>query len=141
MNEEKIEKKIEDKKWQRPGRIAVCGQVPKWMADKMLEVANNNNISRTKVLEDALDCYFNDRIKEVVKEVEVVKEIPAKKGEFTIELDEMDVNSFAVILELSEKMKNSYIGIIELLCKYIVKREGQVETKYLEKAKKIYGIE
>lgn len=137
MNEEKVSKKVEEKKWQRPGRVAVCGQVPKWMADKMLEVANNNNISRTKVLEDALDCYFNDRIVEVEVEKEVVKEVPRQKTEFEIDLKDLALENFAAIIELSQKMQSNYLQTIEIICKYIIKREGKAEEKYIEIAKKI----
>ena len=137
MNEEKVSKKVEEKKWQRPGRVAVCGQVPKWMADKMLEVANNNNISRTKVLEDALDCYFNDRIVEVEVEKEVVTEGPRQKTEFEIDLKDLALENFAAIIELSQKMQSNYLQTIEIICKYIIKREGKAEEKYIEIAKKI----
>lgn len=135
MNEEKIGKKVEEKKWQRPGRVAICGQVPQWMADKVLEVANNNNISRTKVLEDALDCYFNDRI---VK-VEVEKEVPRQKTEFEIDLKDLELENFAAVIELSQKMKLNYLQTIAIICKYIIKREGKAEEKYIEIAKQIKG--
>ena len=135
MNKEKIEKKVEEKKWQRPGRVAVCGQIPQWMADKILEVANNNKISRTKVLEDALDCYFNNRRVEVevVKEVEV----PRQKTEFEIDLKDLALENFAAIIELSQKMQLSYLQTIEIICKYIIKREGNAEEKYIKIAKQI----
>lgn len=137
MNEEKVSKKVEDKKWQRPGRVAICGQVPKWMGDKVLEVANNNQISRTKVLEDALDCYFNHRRVEIEKEVVKEVQMPREKTEFEIDLKDLALENFAAVIELSKKMQLSYIQTIEILCKYIIKREGKAEEKYIEIAKQI----
>lgn len=137
MNEEKIEKKVEDKKWQRPGRVAIGGQVERWMFEKVCEVSERNNISRTKVLEDALDCYFNDRRVEVEVEKEVVKEVPRQKTEFEIDLKDMALENFAAVIELSKKMQLSYLQTIEILCKYIIKREGKAEDKYIEIAKQI----
>lgn len=137
MNEEKIEKKVEEKKWQRPGRVPIGGQVERWMFDKVCEVSEKNNISRTKVLEDALDCYFNDRRVEVEVEKEVVKEVPREKTEFEIDLKDLALENFAAIIELSQKMKLNYLQTIEILCKYIIKREGKAEEKYIEIAKQI----
>lgn len=135
MNEEKIEKKVEEKKWQRPGRVPIGGQVERWMFDKVCEVSERNNISRTKVLEDALDCYFNDRRVEVEKEV--VKEVPRQKTEFEIDLKDLALENFAAVIELSQKMKLNYLQTIEIICKYIIKREGKAEEKYIEIAKQI----
>lgn len=137
MNEEKIEKKVEDKKWQRPGRVPIGGQVERWMFDKVCEVSERNNISRTKVLEDALDCYFNDRRVEVEVEKEVVKEVPREKTEFEIDLKDLALENFAAIIELSQKMQLNYLQTIEIICKYIIKREGKAEEKYIEIAKQI----
>lgn len=137
MNEEKIEKKVEEKKWQRPGRVPIGGQVERWMFDKVCEVSERNNISRTKVLEDALDCYFNDRRVEVEVEKEIVKEVPRKKTEFEIDLKDLALENFAAIIELSQKMKLNYLQTIEIICKYIIKREGKAEEKYIEIAKQI----
>lgn len=137
MNEEKVAKKVEDKKWQRPGRVPIGGQVERWMFDKVCEVSERNNISRTKVLEDALDCYFNDRRVEVEVEKEVVKEVPRQRTEFEIDLKELALENFAAVIELSKKMQLSYLQTIEILCKYIIKREGKAEEKYIEIAKQI----
>lgn len=137
MNEEKIEKKVKGKEWQRPGRVPIGGQVERWMFDKVCEVSERNNISRTKVLEDALDCYFNDRRVEVEVEKEVVKEVPRQKTEFEIDLKDLALENFAAIIELSQKMQLSYLQTIEIICKYIIKREGKAEEKYIEIAKQI----
>lgn len=137
MNEEKIEKKVGEKKYIRPGRVPIGGQVERWMFDKVCEVSERNNISRTKVLEDALDCYFNDRRVEVEVEKEVVKEVPRQKTEFEIDLKDLSLENFAAIIELSQKMQLSYLQTIEILCKYIIKREGKAEEKYIEIAKQI----
>lgn len=137
MNEEKIEKKVGEKKYIRPGRVPIGGQVERWMFDKVCEVSERNNISRTKVLEDALDCYFNDRRIEVEVEKEVVKEVPRQKTEFEIDLKELALENFAAVIELSKKMQLSYLQTIEILCKYIIKREGKAEEKYIEIAKQI----
>lgn len=137
MNEEKIEKKVEGKKWQRPGRVPIGGQVERWMFDKVCEVSERNNISRTKVLEDALDCYFNDRRVEVEVEKEVVKEVPREKTDYEIDIREMCPDRLAVILELSTKLDCDYMAVIEILCKYIEKHEGKVEDYYIKQAEKI----
>lgn len=120
------------KKWQRTGRVPIGGQIERWMFEKVCEVANNNNISRTKVLEDALDCYFNNRTVEIKKEV--IKEVERSKTETEIDLKDLPVEHFAAIIELSQKMNLTYLQTIEAICKYIIKREGKAEEKYVEKA-------
>lgn len=133
-------KNLEDKqrKWLRPGRAAICAQVPEDLADKIIQTANENAVSRSTVIIDAIENYFNEDDKEPkIIEKEVIKEVERKKTEFEIDLKDLALENFAAIIELSQKMKLSYLQTIEIICKYIIKREGRAEEKYIEIAKQI----
>lgn len=125
-----IDEKV--KKWQRPGRVPIGGQVEKWMFDKVCEVANNNNISRTKVLEDALDCYFNERTVEIEKEV--IKEVERPKTEFEIDIKDLPAEHLGAILEISKKHNLNYLKSIELIINFLIKRAGAVEADFVAQA-------
>lgn len=133
-------KNLEDKqrKWLRPGRAAICAQVPEDLADKIIQTANENTVSRSTVIIDAIERYFNEDEKDIKTiEKEVIKEVPREKTEFEIDLKDLALENFAAIIELSNKMKLNYLQTIEIICKYIIKREGKAEEKYIEIAKQI----
>lgn len=131
---------LEDKqkKWLRPGRAAICAQIPEDLADKVIVTARDNAVSRSTVIIDAIEQYFNeDDKKPKIVEKEVIKEIERPKTETEIDLKDLSVEHLAAVIELSKKMNVNYLQTIETICRYIIKREGKAEENYVEIAKKI----
>lgn len=130
-------KNLEDKqkKWLRPGRAAICAQVPEDLADKIIEVARDNAVSRSTVIIDAIEQYFKEDKKEPqIIEKEVIKEVERVKTEFEIDIRDLAAEQFAAILEISKKHNLNYLKSIEMIINFLIKKAGAVEVDFVKQA-------
>lgn len=136
-------KNLEDKqrKWLRPGRAAICAQIPEDLADKVIETARENAVSRSTVIIDAIENYFNEENKEPqIIEKEVIKEVERAKTELEIDIKDLPAEHLGAILEISKKNNLTYLKSIEMIINFLIKKAGAVESDFVKQAINIKKI-